>query len=344
METTNRCIVCYPTRPFVRGGTERLAASLASELERQGYQVDQLTIPSFLGSKTQVLREALQWESLDLSKAYPDAWILTTKFPSYLLHHPRKIVWLFHQYREVYDLYGNRLSAFNNEVLDHDIREALMQLDRLALTEARGLFSISTNVAKRLKRYLELDARVAYPPSPLSGHLESRFHGDYVLAVSRLDPNKRIDLLLEALACSKDLRARIAGEGPLRGELESMAEQLGVSDRAHFLGPVSDQELVDLYAEARAVYMGPIDEDYGLVTLEAMEAERPVVATSDSGGPLEFVEHEVNGIVVEPRPEELAQALERLVANDALCRKLGAEGRETVRPVVWESAISELFA
>jgi hypothetical protein len=87
--TSARCLVCYPTRPSVLGGTERLVASLTRELERHGIRVDTLTLPSPSGSKTQVLQEALAWTALDLSSTDADTWVLATKFPSYLLDHPQ---------------------------------------------------------------------------------------------------------------------------------------------------------------------------------------------------------------------------------------------------------------
>src|SRR5207249_2805296 len=100
------------------------------------------------------------------------------------------------------------------------------------------------------------------------------------------------------------------------GELKSLARKLRVQQRVEWLGQVSEEEKRRLYASARGVIFTPIDEDYGYVTLEGMLAAKPVITCSDSGGPLEFVQHEKTGLVVEANPESVANALDRLW-NDA---------------------------
>jgi glycosyltransferase involved in cell wall biosynthesis len=340
--SARKVLLSYPVKPFAWGGTEHLASSLARRLSRRGFLVETLTLPWIGGSKIADLGEALHWSDLDLAESYPHALFVGTKYPSYLPRHPNKVVWLFHQYRELYDLYGGELSSYKNEVLDHDVREILLRLDRERLSAARRIFSISANVAKRLERYSGMKSEVLYPPSPLSGRLASRAYGDYVMAVSRLDRNKRVELLIEAAAQVEGITVVVVGEGPLREPLEKRAGELELSSRVKFLGRVSDQELIDLYAEARAVFVGPIDEDYGLVAVEALEAARPVVATRDCGGPLELIEDQVSGIVVEPEPQEVARALRRLFEDSALCRRWGQSGAERVRRLDWDEVVDRL--
>src|SRR5947207_2769223 len=73
-----------------------------------------------------------------------------------------------------------------------------------------------------------------------------------------------------------------------------------------------------------------LDRDYGYVTIEGMAAARPVVVTSDSGGPLEFVHDEVNGSVVDPEPEAIAAAFDRLFTDRQLAQRMGSAGRTFV--------------
>ena len=75
-----------------------------------------------------------------------------------------------------------------------------------------------------------------------------------------------------------------------------------------FLGWVDDDTLIRLYAECFAVFYAPVDEDYGLATVEAFQAGKPVVTASDSGGVLEFVEDGVSGCVSAPNPALMAAA------------------------------------
>ena len=92
----------------------------------------------------------------------------------------------------------------------------------------------------------------------------------------------------------------MVGDGTQRARTEELAESLGVLDRIDFAGTVDEERLIDLYRGALAVIYSPFDEDYGYVTLESFLARKPVITTTDAGGPLEFVEDGANGFVTEP--------------------------------------------
>jgi glycosyltransferase involved in cell wall biosynthesis len=111
-----------------------------------------------------------------------------------------------------------------------------------------------------------------------------------------------------------------------------------------FAGRVSEQELADLYATCGAVFYAPLDEDFGMVPYEAFRAAKPVVTTSDAGGPLEVVENGRNGRVVEPEPESVASALRELIADEAMARSFGVAGQAAGAAVTWDNAIARLLA
>ena len=135
----------------------------------------------------------------------------------------------------------------------------------------------------------------------------------------------------------------IAGAGPDRERLEQLARVRGVDGRATFLGSVSDAELADLYARCLAVYYAPVNEDYGLVPYEAFLSEKPVVTMTDAGGPLDIVRERETGLVVAPRREDLAAALEWLGANEDEAQTLGRAGCEIARAVTWDSCVERLI-
>jgi glycosyltransferase involved in cell wall biosynthesis len=158
-----------------------------------------------------------------------------------------------------------------------------------------------------------------------------------VLSVGRLDRAKRIDLLIEAAAKS-GTPVVIAGDGPDRERLESLAD----GGEVRFAGRVSEEELADLYAGCLAVFYAPVDEDFGMVPYEAFLADKPVVTTTDAGGPLEIVSDGVTGLVCEPRAEELAAAFGRLNPGDAA--SWGRAGHELAERVTWDTTIERLLA
>ncbi|PYQ21135.1 MAG: hypothetical protein DMF81_16445 [Acidobacteria bacterium] len=108
-------------------------------------------------------------------------------------------------------------------------------------------------------------------------------------------------------------------------------------------GVVSADELVELYAGCRAAYYAPLNEDYGYVTVEAFLSRKPVVTTTDAGGPLEFVTAGQSGWVAEPAPEAIAGAIDDLWSQpEARLREMGAEGFARVRDIGWNQVIDRL--
>ena len=181
-----------------------------------------------------------------------------------------------------------------------------------------------------------------HPPQELPFRCER--YDPFVLSVGRLDPLKRLDLLLEAAALEPALRVVIAGDGPERPALEARARELGLGERALFLGRVSEEELTELYATCGAVFYAPVDEDFGMVPLEAFRSCKPVVTAPDAGGPLDVVRDDETGLVVEAEPRAVAAALARRLAEPETARRLGEAGRPLAEAVTWDAAIARLLA
>ena len=152
---------------------------------------------------------------------------------------------------------------------------------------------------------------------------------------------KRVDLAIKAMKYVKSKSAvlQVVGTGFLEGPLRKMAEDEGVADRVRFRGFVTVDELLACYARAGCVLYVPFDEDYGYATLEAFKSRRPVVVTDDSGGPLEFVRDRENGRVVKAVPEELAEAIDELLANRRKARRFGEEGFSAVDGISWDMVL-----
>jgi len=340
-------LVCEAQVPFVRGGAELHVRGLVDELRRRGYRAERVSIPFKWYPKSELLAQAAAWRLVDLSESNHqriDA-VIATKFPTYFVRHPNKIAWLFHQYRAIYDLAGTPYSEFGHAEGDVRLRDTLMALDRDALGEATRLFTNSRNTAARLAHYNAMTAEPLYHPPPLAGQLKTGPLGDYVLSVGRLEGNKRVDLIVRALAHVKGgVRLVVVGEGPLRQSLEATAAQAGVADRITWTGGIDAHALVDLYAGALGVVFPPFDEDYGYITLEAFLSRKPVVTTTDAGGPLEFVDDGVTGIVAEPSPESIGAAIARLADDRRRAQSLGDNGYDRARAITWDGVVERLMA
>jgi glycosyltransferase involved in cell wall biosynthesis len=340
-----RIAVCAPQVPFERGGAEIFADDLVGELRARGHETDLVTVPYKWYPGERVLSQAFLWRLLDLSESdgRPIELAIATKFPSYAVRHPNKVVWLLHQFRQAYELDRTGLGQFGESAEDRATRRAVQRLDRVVLGEAKKVFATSRNVADRLQRSTGIAAEVMpHPPQELPYRTES--YDDFVLSVGRLDRAKRHELLLDALATDSTLHCVIVGDGPDRERLEDVARRYGLDGRARFTGRIDEEELAGLYARCLAVYYAPVDEDFGMVPYEAFLAEKPVVTTTDAGGPLEVVTDRATGLVIEPRAAALAEACSWLRDHVDDARAWGQAGKEIARRVSWDETIARLLA
>lgn len=347
-----RVVIANTQVPFVRGGAEHHAESLRDALLQRGHQAEIAAIPFKWYPPGKILEHALACRLLDLTEAngQPVDRLIGLKFPAYLVPHPNKVIWILHQYRSAYDLWERPDCDLAEFAEGPRIRDSIRQLDNRFLPEARALYANSQNVAYRLERYNGLSARPLYHPPPEADQFYTAEAEPYFFYPSRIEPLKRQQLLIEALALTREpVVIRFAGR-PNTAEyldrLERQVRKLGLSRRVHFLGAISQDEKRRQYARCQAVLFTPLDEDLGYITLEAMLASKPVLTLSDSGGPLEFVRHGETGIIADPEPTSLARELDRLWREKGLCRQAGMLGRQHYQDlgISWDQVVETLLA
>ncbi len=341
-----RILVLGVQTPFARGGAERHVQRLTEELVRRGVEADLVTLPLVERERFDLIRSAAAWRSLDLSEAggRPVDAVIATRFPSYAVRHPNKVVWLIHQYRQAYDQYGTAFSDLTSSPEDRRTRESIAEIDRVGLSEARAIFANSRTVAARLLRFNGIRSEPLYHPPPLAGRYRSGPSGDTVLWIGRLDAWKRPGLLLEALPHAPEACAIFLGRGPEEERLRRRAAELGVEPRVRFLAAVDDETLLGLYAEARLVAVTASGEDLGYVPLEAHLSGKAVLTTEDAGGPLEFVRDGETGLVVAPRPEALGVALRLAWSRPEALVEMGEAGRRRAARLTWDEPVERLLA
>ena len=340
-----RIVVAEARVPFARDGAELHAQSLVMQLRRRGHDAESIALP-FHGHKNELLQQAAAWRMLDLStsNARPVDVLIATRFPTWFARHPQKVVWLIHQHRAAYDLFGTSYSDFTASEEDARLRVRVTALDSKMFAECRRIVTNARNTADRVHRFNGVAAEPLYHPPPLADHLRTGPYGDYILVIARLEPLKRVDLAIHAVArADPSVRLVIVGDGSQRAALERVAAQSNAANRITFRGALWGSAVADLYAGARGVLYAPYDEDYGYVTLEAFLAAKPVITANDSGGPLEFVRDGVNGFVCAPDPAALASAIDRLAADPSLAERLGRAGQSVARAVTWDGVIERLL-
>lgn len=346
MADGKKVLICASSVPFVSGGAELLVRGLGRVVGAAGYQVDTVLIPFVWDPPEQIFESVETWRRMkpDLSPAGRVDLVVATKFPSYAVVHPNKVAWVLHQHRGAYDLEGTIYDDLGRHPGAREYRERIRDLDREYLSECRSVLTISRTVSERMMKYCGIESRPLYHPPPFDGRYRSGEFSDDILVVGRLEPLKRVDLVINAMkeVCNPRAVLRIAGSGFLREPLLELTEKLGVSNRVRFEGFVSEEELLTLYAECGCVVYVPFEEDYGYAVLEAFKSRKPVIITDDSGGPLEFVSDGTNGRVVQAIPVHLAEAIDGLLADKAGARRLGEAGYEAVRDVSWQKVMDGL--
>jgi glycosyltransferase involved in cell wall biosynthesis len=344
-----RILVVTSDVPFVSGGHRVIACELTKALRRKGHFAETLKTPSNRFGR-QFGAYLANWLT-DVGEGgdgRPVDQIISLRYPSYAVRHPRHVCWLNHRMREYYDLWpGLKRRISRKGVLKESVRRALIhRADRYLLTRnVKKLYAQSKTVAAGLREFGDIPSEVLYPPPPERAYRTESYE-PFVFTVSRLHPLKRVDLLVKAMAKvkSKDLRAVIAGTGEEEESLKRLASELGVSERVDFVGRVSDEDLLTYYARCRGVFFAPFMEDYGFVTLEAFRSKKPVLTCLDSGGPAEIVSVGRSGYLLLPEPFQIAQQLDIWAENEDLAVRMGENGEADVRPVQWDACVEKLLS
>jgi glycosyltransferase involved in cell wall biosynthesis len=344
--------VLHPQTSFVRGGAEIHTEALVRALRDAGHEAEMITIAGKWYPATELAHQMAVWRSFDSSESNGtkiDA-VIALKFPAYLAPHERKIVWLIHQHRSAYELWDH--PDFGDLIKQEDgpqVRDLIWQADRVALGEAKRIFTNSKNVKDRLWNSLRIPAEVLYHPSPVTEsllELEPRGYGDYLFFPSRLELLKRQALAIDAMRyVQTDVTLVLAGKGPDERALRDQIQRLGLQEKVRIEIFPPDERLFELYLGSLGVCYPPYDEDYGYVTLESFAAERPVVTTSDAGGALEFVTDGETGLVAEPEARSLAEAFDRLFRDRDGAARMGRAGNAKLRDVVprWPDVVARLL-
>ena len=164
------------------------------------------------------------------------------------------------------------------------------------------------------------------------GHKVNR--GRYILCIAAHREKKAIDVLIKSFGNLREidpsLKLVLVGDGPLRGQLETLAKSLGIDGSVEFAGEKRRKEVIDLLHQCEIFVLPSRSEPFGIVVAEALACKKPVVSTA-TGGIREIIEHEQNGILVQPdTPSALTEALKRLLTNKELCQSIAHRGYQTV--------------
>jgi glycosyltransferase involved in cell wall biosynthesis len=325
-----------------------IARSLVQALREAGHAAEIVVTPQNRFGRQASAYLATWLTDLGTAGGDPIDQVISLRYPSYAVRHPRHVCWLNHTMREYYDQWDrfSGLLSPQGHVKERVRRTFIHAADRYLLTRnVSKLFVQSETIRRRLGIWPELRSEVLYPPAPQRPYRCDEY-GDYLFMVSRLTPLKRADLVVQALAQpeASSIKAVIAGDGEERPRLEALIARLGLADRVTLAGRLTDEQVLDHLARCRAVVFPPLEEDYGFVTAEAFASAKAVLTCRDSGGPAELVENGLQGFVCEPTAQALAVAMRTLMTDVGLAKRMGAAARTAGSALSWAETVRQLTA
>jgi glycosyltransferase involved in cell wall biosynthesis len=318
--------------------------ALAHRLREQGHDVSVTRIPFPTRLDESLIVNMLSSRSLCFDEADK---VITFKFPAYLVRHSNKAVWLFHQFRQVYELwdteYGLRETPENRM-----LRELITRCDTESLAAARSVYTIAREVSARLKRFNGIESSVLYTPVDRTP-CRCDEYGDFLFYASRMNTLKRQHLAVESMKHTRsNVKLIIAGQAEdpaYEARLRQLIDANGLADRVVLLGWIEESRKFALLAKSlAALYLAYREDSPGLATFEAFYSRKAIVTLDDSGGTNELVADEETGYVVAPDPVALAAKFDELYEHRARARALGERAYEDLiaRDISWRSVIEHL--
>lgn len=337
--------LCSPYVPFTRGGTRTVMDALQAVLRDAGHQAEAVYLP-YVDTPQHLVQQMAAYRWLELGETADR--VICFGPPAHAIRHPAKVLWLLNAWDENRD---NPPPAAPDDQRQQGLADALRRADRVALREARSVYTNSRRLAENLKRGNGVDAAVLRPPLHRPERFHSRGFNDEVLCVSRVEPHKRQHLLVQALQQAKTpVRLRLCGASTSPAYADQVRAEIakgGLQDRVAFDNQwVSEERKAELLADCLAAAHVPLAEDWhGFFALESGHAGKPMLTTRDAGAVLDLVESGRNGIVAEPTPAALGAALDRLYTERAETERMGAEAKRRVEELGtdWAAVVGALL-
>ena len=344
-----RVIIASTSVPHIDGGGRLIVHWTAEAMRAVGHEVEEFYLPFPSGARPS-LSAIVGLRATPFSGSGDR--LVAIRWPAHIIRHENKATWFIHHYRQLFDLWDSPYRGVPATAEGIAYREALRRIDNQGLGESRDVFTNSLIVRDRVREYNGLDPEPLFPP--IGGDV-SRFHtdsyGDFIFYPSRITPIKRQLLAVKAMTfTSTPVRLVIAGKPesrPYEKDLRDYVREHSLEDRVELrFGWLDEAEKVDLLAKCLALAFLPVDEDsYGYPSLEASHSAKPIVTLRDSGGALEFVRDEKEGLIVDPNPRDLARAFDRMYEDRSAAERMGEQSfaRRDELKIAWPHVIRRLL-
>lgn len=333
--------------PFERGGAEILVDDLYNELKTRGHSVVLFRLPfpfnydAYL-SNTMLASRLLNFSEYDR--------VIAFKFPAFYAVHPKKVLWLFHQFRQVYELYDNEYGLKSDDV-GVALKEIITRNDTEQIGSADIIYTNAHEVTNRLKKYNNINSTILPPPLKEWDKYYFKEYGDFIYYPSRITDLKRQHLAIEAMRYVKsDVKLIIDGKcigADYLEKLHNIIKQNNLENKVTMENRwVSDEEKIEKMSECLGcLYIAYKEDSYGFVSMESFYSSKPVITCEDSGGTVELITNGKNGYFTEPTPQALAEAMDKLYIDRLNTEKMGRAARKEImeRNITWDETVRRLL-
>ena len=252
-----------------------------------------------------------------------------------------RVLWYCHTpLRDIYDLYDYRMSLKKpHQKIVHGLGASVVKrIDQGVVRNIESIFANSKNTKARISKYLHRDDAMV-----LGGGIDYKKYFSngtekYFFYPSRISPNKRQDYVIRAFKAFRRNKAAKGYKLMLAGSVSKdpfyhnyyleMVRMIDGDPDIKVLVDVTEERLRDLYSKAAGVLYAPVNEDYGLVPLEAMASKKPIIAVNE-GGPKETIINGKTGFLVN-NETEMAERMAWVAEKPSLANAMGRNGRKLV--------------
>ncbi len=341
-------LVLTTMTPFVHGRTEELTHHLVRNMKLQGVNAEAMRLPFRVNSSERLLDEIFLFKSL---KIFNVDRVVALGFPAYLVPFDSKTCWLLDSHPQSYDHFDELEAVGEGEFRSRYIKNVVLKNDARAFRSSKRLFAGSEAVRTRIRRHHGIEPAILLPPLCDPERFISAGDDGYILAAGRIDGTQRHSLLIDAMKLlPSDAKLVIAGIPDSSAEVGRLREQVGgagLEARVKLdLRALSRDDLAGLVGRARAVACLSVDADPAdWLVMEAFEASKPLLTTTDAGGICNVVRHGEIGIVCQPSAEALAEGMAELLGSSSKAEGMGAAGHELWRSIEvnWSTTIEHLL-
>jgi len=336
------------------GGAQRVIMKYASYLQSKGHNVEIFTqrydkknsYEDFKKIKINEisLKSKIFLPFIFLFKKFNTDIVIANDWPTnFASIRNKNVLWICYSPKR--DIYSLREYSLKNYPFYQNIKVIaksifLKKIDQISADKAKVIASISKNIQKKVRMYYKRDSEIFYLGIDFNDYKQGKYK-DYVLCVSRLVKPKRVDLVVKSMGLvnNKKIRLCIVGAGPDEKEIKDLAKKYA---NVEFLGQVEDKKLLDLYSNCLAVIYTPIDEDWGLVPLEAGASGKPTIG-SDEGGLKETIVNGKTGFLLDNvSPKSIAEKINYLAKNKKIAKKMGIEARKRAKKFDWNYLLPKI--